>query len=132
MTDLDADEAIVSEIQRKQRRERARLFARSPRGAADLMAEVFRRRGYASQQARIQLQGAWNQVLEETATASLANTVCRLGKLRRGRLEIWVANSMVNQELTFHKRDIVARLRELAPDHPVEDLRIRVGSKKHG
>ena len=40
---------------------------------------------------------------------------------------VWVANSAVNQELTFQKKALLARLRELLPEIQLRDFRIRVG-----
>ncbi len=49
------------------------------------------------------------------------------GRLRRGVLEITVANSMTIQELTFQKQDVLKKLQAELPDAKIRDLRFRVG-----
>jgi hypothetical protein len=51
----------------------------------------------------------------------------RCGAVRRGRLEVIVANSTLIQELTFRKSEIVAGLKQRLPEWEVQDVRFRVG-----
>ena len=60
--------------------------------------------------------------------ANLAAEYTRVGMLRRGKLEVTVANSMLVQELTFQKPDLLKALRERLPDETIRDLRFRVGA----
>lgn len=52
----------------------------------------------------------------------------RAGQVRRGVLEVLVANSTVMQELSFEKTRLVARLAELVPEEKIRDLKFRVGT----
>ncbi|OHB81767.1 MAG: hypothetical protein A2W31_07455 [Planctomycetes bacterium RBG_16_64_10] len=128
MTDADEIADALHDLAQRQARERARLIAAGPKPAARVVADVIRLRGYARCQSRHQLEDAWRRALDgATHRCSVVNQ-SRLGRLRRGVLEVWVANSAVNQELTFCKRVILTRLAELVPEQGVRDLRIRVGN----
>lgn len=74
------------------------------------------------------LDGAWQQIVTELVGVPTVAALSRAGRVRRGVLEVWAGNSAVNQELVFHKRVILGRLRELAPDQGVRDFRVRVGN----
>ena len=111
MTDMDAIADALYGLAQRQRRERARLHAAGPKPVASLVAEVVRLRGYARSQSRQQLTSAWQRSVDGVMGRQSVAEQCRLGRIRRGVLEVWVANSAVNQELTFCKRLILTRLR---------------------
>ena len=128
---MDHDEGeiadVLADFQRRCRRTRAGFKARSPRRAGDVVADVIRVRGYARVTSQRTLEKAWRQALAELAAGAATTSVSRPGNVRRGVLMVWVANSAVNQELTFQKQALLARLRELVPEVGLRDLRIRVG-----
>ena len=49
-------------------------------------------------------------------------------QLRRGKLEVVVANSTLIQELTYQKPTLVAALAQALPDQKIQDLRFRLGA----
>ena len=81
------------------------------------------RRGYARQQSGAACIEAWRTAAGE----SLANFT-RPGAIKRGVLEVVVANSTLMQELSFQKGEIVQRLTQLLPDETIKDLRFKVGT----
>lgn len=89
---------------------------------ADVMAELLTRRGYARVQATANYAEAWRE-----AAGELLARYSRAGTVRRGTLEVIVANSTLVQEVTFQKQAILARLAGLVPDEPIHNLRLRVG-----
>lgn len=93
-----------------------------PRKVQDVLAELFARRGYA----RVQSQNRHLTVWREAAGGTMADQT-RVGQVRRGVLEVMVANSTLLQELTFQKRAILTRWNELLPEQRLTDLRCRVG-----
>jgi predicted nucleic acid-binding Zn ribbon protein len=99
------------------------MAQRGPQRIADVLSELMARRGYA----RIRAAEAYEQAWREVAGALLAKYT-RVGNLRRGALEVRVANSTLLQELTFQKADLVRRLGELLPEEGIRDLRFRVAS----
>ena len=60
--------------------------------------------------------------------ARWARRYSRAGQLKRGTLEIVVANSTLIQEFTFQKTSILDTLNRLLPDHQIKDLRFRLGA----
>lgn len=93
-----------------------------PQKMGDVLAELMARRGYAREQTAANYEAAWR----EAAGESLALHT-RVGLLRRGALEVTVANSVLLQELTFQKQAILGQLSRLLPDERIEKLRFRVG-----
>jgi predicted nucleic acid-binding Zn ribbon protein len=118
---------ILADFERRGRLARARFAARTPRRAGDVVADVIRVRGYARVTSQRTLEKAWRQAVAEIVSGVAATSASRPGNVRRGVLMVWVANSAVNQELTFQKRALLARLGELLPEARLRDLRIRVG-----
>jgi predicted nucleic acid-binding Zn ribbon protein len=97
-------------------------MATEPRQIADVLAELMARRGYARVLGVASYEEAWRNVCGDFIA-----TTTRVGKLRRGRLEVFVANSALLQELTFQKDSLLQRLTALLPDQGITDLRFRVG-----
>lgn len=95
----------------------------SPQPIADVLAQLLARRGYARQSAAASCEAAW----KEAVGNSLAKAT-RPGNIRRGALEVFVANSTLLQELVFQKTQLLDRLRQLLPDEGIRDLRFRVGA----
>jgi predicted nucleic acid-binding Zn ribbon protein len=93
-----------------------------PQKMGDLLAELLARRGYARQQATQNYEAAWRQAAGEPLARQT-----RVGTVRRGALEVTVANSVLLQELTFQKHSILERLARLLPEERIDKLRFRVG-----
>lgn len=95
---------------------------RGPQHVSNVLAQLMARRGFARQQGGAACQEAWGR-----AAGALAAEHTRAGSVRRGALEVVVANSTLLQELTFQKVQLVKALAELLPDEGIKDLRFRVG-----
>ncbi len=95
---------------------------RGPQHVSGILAQLMARRGYARQQSAAALEEAWR-----TAAGELVAGYTRVGAVRRGALEVIVANSTLVQELSFQKPALLVALRNLLPDEPIRDLRFRVG-----
>jgi predicted nucleic acid-binding Zn ribbon protein len=93
-----------------------------PKAVGDVLAELMARRGYARQQAAADYSAAWRQAAGELIAAHT-----RVGSVRRGALEVIVANSVLLQELTFQKPNILSQLGRLLPQERIGNLRLRVG-----
>jgi hypothetical protein len=94
-----------------------------PERIADILAQLMSRRGFARVRGAEEYQSAWNE-----ACGPLAAQYSRVGQLKRGALEIVVANSTLIQEFTFQKSSILATLNRLLPDHNIKNLRFRLGA----
>ena len=95
---------------------------KGPQKIADVLAQLMARRGFARTHAAANCEAAWRE-----AAGELAARFTRVGQVRRGKLEVTVANSTVVQELNFQKRAILQTLTRLLPENQIRDLRFRVG-----
>jgi predicted nucleic acid-binding Zn ribbon protein len=98
-------------------------MARNPEPIGKILAELMARRGYARVQGAAAYDAAWR-----TAAGPLAAEYTRVGTVRRGQLEVVVANSTLVQELVFQKPDLLKTLAQLLPGDGIKDLRFRVGA----
>ena len=88
----------------------------------DVLAELMARRGFTGVRRAALCEDAWRQ-----AAGELAARYSRVGAVRRGRLQVTVANSTLLQELTFRKPTLLGTLASLLPEEKIKDLRFRVG-----
>ena len=93
-----------------------------PQKLGDVLSELMARRGIARVQAATISAQAWS-----TAAGEFFAAHSRPGQVKRGILDVLVVNSVVLQELTFRKQQLVADLTRLLPDETITDLRFRVG-----
>ena len=97
-------------------------MSKGPRKIADVLAQLMARRGFARTCAAANCEAAWRE-----AAGELAARFSRAGEIRRGKLEVTVANSTLVQELNFQKKTILRTLSRLLPEDQIRDLRFRVG-----
>jgi len=110
------------DLERRSRAQRRWFYGRQPKPVAEVIAQVVQRRGYA----QVRSAGEWNEAWRAAAGDAFA-AVTEVGQLRRGALEVIVANSLVMQELGFEKERILAALQAARPDAGLKQLRFRVG-----
>jgi len=110
-----------SDLERRRATQQRRFFAGRPKRIDNVIAQVVQRRGYAQVRAASVREEAWQTVVGEVASAT------QVGSLRRGTLEIQVANSLLMQELTFRKEELLTKLNAVLPDTEIKQLRFRVG-----
>lgn len=90
---------------------------------SSIVAELLARRGFLQQQSVAVCHEAWR----EAAGSKMVEFTCP-GPVRRGVLEVRVANSTILQELIFQKAAILVKLSQLVPELQVRELRFRVGT----
>jgi predicted nucleic acid-binding Zn ribbon protein len=110
------------DLQARTRSHQRWFYGKQPKPVADFVAQLVQRRGYV----QVRTAGEWNDAWQAAAGEAFA-AVTEVGQLRRGVLEVTVANSLVMQELTFEKERILADLKQRRPDAPLKQLRFRVG-----
>jgi predicted nucleic acid-binding Zn ribbon protein len=93
-----------------------------PKKIGDVLAELMARRGYARELSAAQFTDAWRE-----AAGELIARHTRVGMVKRGSLEVIVANSVLSQEITFQKQAILGHLTRLLPQERITNLRLRVG-----
>jgi predicted nucleic acid-binding Zn ribbon protein len=98
-------------------------MARGPQAIGAVLSELMSRRGYARVQSAAACEAAWRD-----AVGPLAAKYTRVGQVRRGTLEVVVANSTLLQEMGFQKQTLLKNLAALLPDEGIENLRFRVGN----
>jgi predicted nucleic acid-binding Zn ribbon protein len=107
----------------RREREQRRHYARRPKAIKDVLAQLITARGYGRVQATADFTAAWR--------AAAGNTFAPYtlpGHLKRGVLEVTVTNSIVIQELTFQKQQILADLQKQLPDARIRDVKFRIGT----
>ncbi len=94
-----------------------------PERISDILTQLMSRRGFARVRGAEAYRSAWNE-----AAGPLGAEYSRAGQLKRGTLEVVVANSTLIQEFGFQKADMLVTLNRLLPDHNIKDLRFRLGA----
>ena len=90
----------------------------------EVLARLITARGLGRRQARLHLEQAWATAL---GREQLAHT--RVLALRRGVLEVEVNSPVLLQELaSYHKRKLLAKLRETLPNQTLTDIRFKNGT----
>ena len=102
-------------------------MARGPQPIGELLADLMARRGFARVQSARSLEAAWCEVAGE-----LIGEYTRPAVVRRGKLEVIVANSTLVQELTYQKPALLRALADRLPEEKIKDLRFRVGPVEYG
>ncbi|MCM2373119.1 DUF721 domain-containing protein [Aporhodopirellula aestuarii] len=100
---------------------------RGARRIGTIVSQLMSRRGYAS----VASDNAMTASIAKSVGPALAGSIM-VGKLNRGVLQVYAVDSVVMQELTFQKRQI---LRALIKDHPqakITDIRFKLGAQKSG
>ena len=98
-------------------------FYRRPKKPADILAKLMARKGYAQTESAGELESVWNSIVGPKWQSKT-----KIGNISRGVLEVYVASSMVNQQLVFQKRKLLAQLQQLLPQNNLTDLRFRIGN----
>jgi predicted nucleic acid-binding Zn ribbon protein len=94
-----------------------------PEPIGEVLARLFTARGWGRKQDRLRLEQAW-----AAAAGPDVAPHTRVGALRRGVLEVQVGNAVLMQELAhFHKRRLLAALRQALPGTTLSDLKFRAG-----
>jgi predicted nucleic acid-binding Zn ribbon protein len=102
--------------------EKRYYHGRAPKPIGNVLAQLVSRRGYAQIRAAGERDEAWQRIAGE----DLAQ-VTQVSTLRRGVLEVLVANSLLIQELTFRKEALLADLQAALPEAGVKQLKFKVG-----
>lgn len=97
---------------------------KGPERIGEILSQLFTARGWGRRQERLHLERAW----EGAAGEEIARKT-RVAGLRRGELEVEVANAVLLQELNhYHKRRLLADVRKRLPGTAISGLRFRAGA----
>ncbi|HVT30861.1 MAG TPA: DUF721 domain-containing protein [Lacipirellulaceae bacterium] len=123
LIEMQTAEHIAADFHARRDREQRRHHARKPKRVADVLSQLITTRGYGRIQSDANLAFAWQQAAGPTIAK-----YTRAGRLRRGILDVTAGNSIIVQELTFKKRQILAQLQTQLPDAAIRDIRFRIGN----
>jgi len=99
------------------------VYRKRPKQARDLINVLLARKGYSQVETNNQLQTKWESILDfKWKNRTLATSI------RAGRLDVLVESAVVNQELTFIKTKLLAKLKETSIGKGIRDIRFRIGS----
>ena len=118
----DSEFEELRDLEQRRGSHRRWFNKRQPKPIGNVIAQLVQRKGYAQVRVASERDEAWR-----TAIGQQLAPMTRVGAMRRGVLEILVANSLVMQELTFRKPDLISLLAKALPKHKISDLRFRVG-----
>ena len=116
-------ENVWKDFDSQRKKEQGRFFARRPQQLGKVLAQLVSQRGYAQIQAVGEQEEAWQSVVGEELASQT-----RFSSLRRGAFEVVVANSLLMQELTFRKAELLAKLQQTFPEAGIKQLRLKVGT----
>ncbi|CAN5508634.1 hypothetical protein BH11PLA2_BH11PLA2_08670 [soil metagenome] len=95
-----------------------------PEKLSDVIGRLIIARGWGRNAERARLEGAW-----QAAATDIAVAETRVMSLRRGVLEVEVRSPILLQELAqFHKRRLLASLRQMLPSITLSDLKFKSGT----
>jgi len=112
----------LSDLQRRRKSHRKWFYAKRPKPIGNVLAQVMQRRGYAQVRTMGERDEAWQAAIGKDLAA-----MTQIGGIRRGVMEVIVANSLLMQELTFRKEELLAKLQQALPEAGIKQLRFRVG-----
>ncbi len=123
------DQDLVSEqlqdLERRRKSYQRWFHAKRPKPIGNVIAQLVQRRGYAQVRAAGDRDEAWRKAIGESLVSAT-----RVGGLRRGVFEVFVANSLLMQELTFRKEELLTSLQEHLPEAGIKQLRFRQGEPR--
>ena len=97
---------------------------KGPENLSDVLARLFTARGWGRKSVRVRLETAWAEAVGPQFAPET-----RVGGLRRGVLEVEVKSGVLLQEMAqFHKRKLLAALRQKLPATTITDLKFRAGA----
>ncbi len=107
---------VVEDIKRRQ------IYPRGPYRVGDVVNQLLARRGYVQQQAQDEIQSIWNDIVGAQLAAQT-----RIGRIRRGVLDVFVSNSTLLQELSFRKAELLRALEQPFGGAAIKEIRLRIG-----
>lgn len=81
------------------------------------------RKGYAQTKTANELELTWNEIVGPKWQSET-----KVGTIRQGVLEIMVSSSVVNQQLGFKKKQLLAELQTRLPKNNLKNLRFKLGN----
>ncbi len=103
-------------------KEQERFLSRKPRKVGNVLAQLVRLRGYAQIRKSDEQEKVWRAVVGPDLSR-----VTQFLKLSRGTFHVLLANSLLMQEFTFRKEELLEAVQSALPNAGVKQLRFKVG-----
>jgi len=113
----------LQDLERRRASHQRWFNAKRPKQIGNVIAQLVQRKGYAQVRAAGERDEAWRKSVGEPLVVST-----RVAGIRRGVFEVLVANSLMMQELTFRKEELLSDLRDRLPEEGIKQLRFRLGN----
>lgn len=97
-----------------------------PKSLAEVLGELAADAGFAKVLSSAQFEAAWKEIVGPDIAAHTA-----ISLPRRGRVDILVEHSVLLQELSFRKEELLSALRRKLPGKPISEIRFRLGKVDH-
>lgn len=118
----DDSEYKFQQFADRKKREQRRYYARQPKKIADIIAKTIQRNGIG----RVLENEQYQEIVISCVDKAIQQFIQVIG-IRRGNLEVVVANSIVMQELTYHKETILKKTQQISDRKNVTNVRFRIG-----
>lgn len=112
----------LGDLNQRANRQRRRFYSQQPKGIERLLSQHMAKRGYAATGSNDRIERAWI----ESVGPQLAKQTRAVG-LRRGTLEVLVANSTMMQEINFQRVQLLKSMQKKLPDARITAMKLRVG-----
>lgn len=116
------DDGAWTDFAAHRKAEQRKFHGRRPKRIGNVLAQLVSRKGYAHVRASREQEQAWRSVI-----GPQLEPFTQFSVLKRGTFEVLVANSLMMQELTFQKEELLLRLQQALPDLKVKQLRFKIG-----
>lgn len=120
--DPDPVKEHLADLERRRASHRRWFYRHRPKRIGNVIAQLVQRRGYAQVRTADKRDQAWRTAVGAEWAAST-----RVGGIRRGTFEVLVANSLLMQELTFRKEQLLVSLQAALPEAGIQQIRFRIG-----
>jgi len=124
----EEEDSFLSDMSRRSTSYGRWFRARQPKKIGKVVAQLMQRRGYAQIASARRLEEAWQTAIGDSAPSISSRGSTRVGTVRRGTLEVLVASSLMMQELTFQKQQLLQAMQQAYPEGKIEKLRFRIGN----
>jgi len=114
---------VFRQLERRREMHQRKYHAGKPKPIGNIVSRLVQQRGYAQVRSTSERDETWRAVVGEELSQ-----FTEVVTIRRGTLEVLVANSLLMQELTFRKEELLGSLQEALPDAGIKQLRLRVGA----
>lgn len=119
--------AKLADLEHRRGKQQRGFYGRQPKRVSNVIAQLVQRKGYAQVRAASDREEAWRKALEAEGCEAWADST-RVGPLKRGVLEIELSNSLMMQELSFLKENLLKQLTNSLPDDGIKQIKFRVAN----